>query len=275
MYKTYAYIFINDFISISGITMKSATYTIMNDLNEPYDEIVDYHLLYVEKDFENFKLNGEILSAKSGSIIILEPGKSHIEFLKSKSFPEFYSVHFEADETSLFSKMNLKPSVVYPLAPSSSTKNIFESIITEMQQKLPNYEYKIKDYLEILLVDINRKLSIIPKMQFSKDIAPALTEILDHYWLNYTLDDYAKMCNLSKFHFSRLFKNYTGFSPIEYRSNIRIDRSKRFLSHPTTTIKHIAEICGFSNANYFCDAFKKSEGISPSEYRKLNGYIVE
>ncbi len=275
MYRTYAFNYMDEFISISGITLKSAEYTIVNDFNEPYSKILDYHLLYVEKDFENFRLNGEILSAESGSIIILDPETSHIEFLKSKSLPEFYCVHFEADETSLFSKMNLKTSVVYPLPPSSFAKNIFESIITEIQQKLPNYEIKTKNLFENLLIDFNRKISIIPKMQFSKEIAPALTEILGSYWLNYTLEDYANMCNLSKYHFSRLFKNYTGFSPIEYRNHIRMKRAKEFLSHPATPIKRISERCGFANSNYFCDAFKKAEGISPSEYRKQNRRIAE
>lgn len=275
MYQTFAYIFSNNFVSISGITMKSAGYTIVNDLNEPYPKIVDYHLLYVEKDFENFELNGERLSAKAGSVIFLAPGFSQIRFLESKHFHEFYHVHFEADETSLYSKMNLKPSVIYPLPPSSSAKNILEAIITEMQQKLPNYEFKIKNYFENLLIDLNRKISTTPKMQFSKEIAPALTRILDSYWLNHTLDEYANMCNLSKYHFSRLFKNYTGFSPIEYRNHIRIERAKEFLSYPGNSIRHIAERCGFANANYFCDAFKKAEGISPSEYRKIKGYINE
>ena len=275
MYQTYSYIFTNEFVSISGITMKSAGYTIINDIDEPYYDIIDYHLLYVEKDFENFELNGERVSASAGSVIFLKPGFSHIKFLECKNTPEFYHIHFEADETSIFTKMNFKASVIYPLPPSSSAKNIFEAIITEMQQKLPNYEFKIKNYLEILLIDLNRKIYTPPKMQFSKEIAPALTKILDSYWINHTLDEYAKMCNLSKFHFSRLFKNYTGFSPIEYRNNIRIERSKEFLSYPATSIKHIAELCGFANANYFCDAFKKSEGISPSDYRKIKGYIKE
>lgn len=275
MYQTHSYIFTNEFIPISGITMKSAGYTIINDINEPYPNIIDYNLLYVEKDFENFKLNGKILSAKSGSVILLEPGVSHIEFLKSKHLSEFYHVHFEADKTSLFSKMSLKSSIIYPLPPSSTAKNILEAIITEMQQKLPNYEFKIKNLFENLLIDLNRKISTVPKMKFSKEIAPAFTEILASYWLNYTLDEYADMCNLSKYHFSRLFKNYTGFSPIEYRNHIRIERAKEFLSYPANTIKHIAEICGYANANYFCDAFKKAEGISPSEYRKIKGYVNE
>ena len=271
MYHTFAYD--TDSISMSGIALKSAGYTIIDNVNEPYSKIIDYNLLYVEKDFENFKLNGEIHSAKAGSIILLEPGFSHIEFLESNHFPEFYHVHFESDETSFFSKMNLKPSVIYPLPPSSTAKNIFETIITEMQQKLPNYEINLKNYFEILLVEFDRKLSIVSKIQFSKEIAPAYTKILENFWENYTLDDYAKMCNLSKFHFSRLFKNYTGFSPIEYRNNIRIRSAKGFLSYPRYSINQVAELCGFANANYFCKAFIKAEGMSPSAYRKIKGYV--
>ena len=83
-----------------------------------------------------------------------------------------------------------------------------------------------------------------------------------------TLDDYAATCNMSKFHFLRVFKEITGASPIEYRNRIRIEHAKELLLYTNTPVGEIAAAVGYSSDTYFCDAFKSAVGASPSEYRK-------
>ena len=83
-----------------------------------------------------------------------------------------------------------------------------------------------------------------------------------------TLDDYAATCNMSKFHFLRVFKEITGASPIEYRNRIRIEHAKELLLYTNTPVGEIAAEVGYSSDTYFCDAFKSAVGASPSAYRK-------
>lgn len=66
----------------------------------------------------------------------------------------------------------------------------------------------------------------------------------------------------------RIFKRETGYSIIDYYSNIRIDRAKRMLESSDASIGEISDRLGFSNACYFSNIFKSKEGISPSAYRK-------
>ena len=84
----------------------------------------------------------------------------------------------------------------------------------------------------------------------------------------YSLDDYAKMASMSKFHFLRVFESITGSSPIEYRNRIRIENAKELLEDTTLPVSEISGILGFSSPAYFCDAFKKKVGSSPAKYRK-------
>ena len=86
--------------------------------------------------------------------------------------------------------------------------------------------------------------------------------------MNYSLDDYAKICNMSKFHFLRVFKDITGESPLEYRNIIRINHVKEYLKDTNIPINEIAEKTGYTSASYFCDAFRRKVGISPAQYRK-------
>ena len=87
------------------------------------------------------------------------------------------------------------------------------------------------------------------------------------YNKGYTLDDFAKMCNMSKYYFSRIFKNITGVPPLEYRNSIRIEHAKNLLENTSVSIGEIAEKLGYTSQNYFCDTFRKHTGKTPSEYR--------
>ena len=80
------------------------------------------------------------------------------------------------------------------------------------------------------------------------------------YYTDLSLDDYAKMCNMSRFHFARTFREITGKSPIEYRNKIRIDHACELLLDTSDTVSEIAERVGFSSAIYFSDAFRRALG---------------
>ena len=75
------------------------------------------------------------------------------------------------------------------------------------------------------------------------------------------------MCNMSKFHFIRVFEKIVGESPIEYRNNIRIEHAKELLLDTAHSVSEIGESVGYTSSVYFCDAFKKKVGISPLKYR--------
>ena len=106
-------------------------------------------------------------------------------------------------------------------------------------------------------------------MKEADKIAFVIQMMNREYAKEHTLADYAEICNMSKFHFLRVFKEITGASPVEYKNKIRMEHAIEFLQDGETPIGEIAEQVGFSSAAYFCDAFKKKYGVSPSSYRKL------
>lgn len=265
-----------EFVSISGITLKSCDHIIAKDKKTTAENPYDYSLMYAESDIEFSKTGNEKFKFPSGSIIIFKPGESNNILFENSDFPEFYTMHFETDGNSLFEKLGFKTSFPYFLQHSPATKNIFEKIILELKQKPIMYEKKTVNYFEILLIDFYRKINdCSKKMLYSKDIAPAFYAIQYNFHISYSLEEYAKMCSMSKYHFSRVFKNFTGFSPIEYRNNIRIERSKGMLADSSRAIETIAEQVGYSNAHYFSEAFKNAVKVSPTEYRKMYGYTKD
>ena len=102
-------------------------------------------------------------------------------------------------------------------------------------------------------------------MQFT----PLLVHLEQNNLFNLSLDAASKMCGLSKFHFSRLFKSYFNLNYNEYLLKRKIGMAMTQLSNPDLSITEISYSCGFNDTAYFCKKFKKESGKTPKEFRKL------
>ena len=83
---------------------------------------------------------------------------------------------------------------------------------------------------------------------------------------NLSIEEIAKMCNVSCNCFRRNFKAYSGMSPSDYRLNVKISKAKQFLESNTVSISEISYTLGFTDPAYFSRLFKQKAGISPKEY---------
>jgi two-component system response regulator YesN len=82
------------------------------------------------------------------------------------------------------------------------------------------------------------------------------------------LIDISKAIYLSPYYLSHIFKKETGSTLLEYLTKVRIEEAKRLLESTTWNTTRISFEVGYSDQSYFCKVFKKSEGISASDYKK-------
>jgi AraC-like DNA-binding protein len=78
----------------------------------------------------------------------------------------------------------------------------------------------------------------------------------------------ARAAGLSVSHFNRLFREWSGFTPMEYQRRQRIARARALLGDARLTIKEIAAQCGFDDPYHFSRVFRQLDGLSPSQYRE-------
>lgn len=108
------------------------------------------------------------------------------------------------------------------------------------------------------------------KSEYSKYpalVQSAVSIIESSYAYLYGVDDLADRLEVTKHHLIRLFTASTGISPGKYLVNIRMLHAKSMLqAREDTPLEIIAGACGYSCANYFCKAFKKQTGMTPSEF---------
>lgn len=95
-----------------------------------------------------------------------------------------------------------------------------------------------------------------------------LKYIDEHFSEELTLGTIAARTGFSKFHFSRLFKQYTNYNFSDYLCFRRIREAETLLMRPGISITDVAISSGFSSISTFNRLFKQQKGCSPSEYRR-------
>lgn len=91
--------------------------------------------------------------------------------------------------------------------------------------------------------------------------------MLQHLEGAVSLKELAAQARLSVPHYSQLFKQATGYSPIDYYLRLKIQHSCRYLDFTDWTVKQISSELGFKDPYYFSRLFSKMMGRSPTEYR--------
>lgn len=92
--------------------------------------------------------------------------------------------------------------------------------------------------------------------------------ISEHFMENLSVSHLASLAGLSDYHFIRIFKRQTGFTPHEYLLNTRMNMARYLLKNSELSVKAICFSTGFSGESVFCSAFKRMEGMTPAQYRE-------
>lgn len=100
-------------------------------------------------------------------------------------------------------------------------------------------------------------------------VAEAVQHIRHNYAGLYGVEELSEHLGVSKSHLVRAFSTAMGVSPGKYLTGVRIDAAKRLLLHREYSLEIVANLCGFSGANYLCRVFKKETGMTPAAWRSM------
>ena len=99
-------------------------------------------------------------------------------------------------------------------------------------------------------------------------VGAAITYFEDNLTKKLELSDVASEVGVSVSGLIQHFKSSLGVTPIKYLNDMRLKKAEALLCSSDFTLGHIAAKCGYDNAFYFSNVFKKEKGISPQEYRR-------
>jgi AraC-like DNA-binding protein len=100
-----------------------------------------------------------------------------------------------------------------------------------------------------------------------RSLRRALRFIQEHYAQRLSLTRVARAAGFAPNYFSQLFKRKERVTFEQYLLRLRIERAKHVLTSTDLGMRRVAELSGFSSANYFATAFKRATGITPQRHR--------
>ncbi|UVI30172.1 AraC family transcriptional regulator [Paenibacillus spongiae] len=95
----------------------------------------------------------------------------------------------------------------------------------------------------------------------------AVSFIRERYLEELSLEDVADHVHLNSYYFSKVFKQQTGETFIDYVTRLRIGKAKELMKDGQLSLKEVCYQVGYKDPNYFSRVFKKVTGVTPSEHR--------
>src|SRR5580658_3944871 len=99
-------------------------------------------------------------------------------------------------------------------------------------------------------------------------IAKSIEFMKGHIRESLSIATLAALVNLSRSHYTTLFRRLTGYAPRNYLNHLRMQRAVQLLNTTELSIKQISDQLGFSDQFYFSRAFRRMHNHSPSEHRR-------
>jgi transcriptional regulator GlxA family with amidase domain len=161
-----------------------------------------------------------------------------------------------------------------PLKGQLFIEELFRNMHLEISKHQLDYEVYLQSLLQQLLIYAGRSYNVdlAPKYSQINATHAKVSEIVQymnqHFQEDLTLVSVSEKYDISHYYLSRLFKNITGFTFIEYLNGIRIKEAQRLLRETKLKVIVIAHQVGFENQSHFGRTFKEFTNQSPLQYRK-------
>lgn len=231
-----------------------------------------YEIYFLDRGTKNYFIEDKFFTLKEGDFVLIPPGNIHKTGGESATrilidLKEDYFVKYFSEYTAAKLKETFKKSLVRP---SDKLKADFKNLMTTL---LCEYDKPENGDCYLYIAYLLNELKKCDEVHPCPDASTAkIQTVLEYMNKNYkTINDISEIAThafVSKYHLCHLFKKEMGVSIITYLTQIRLKHACDLLINSKMNLTKICSECGFNSSSYFCLAFKKATGISPTEYRK-------
>lgn len=243
-----------------------------------------FNISFVRKGNFTYKVFRNDFDSYSGYAIIDKPGSEH-------TVEHFHHI---PDECTIFDFTDnfydlIKDSQLIQFKSFSEDRNIQALLVKTnaeveylhyaiLQQISHKYSFKIA--IDTLVIELlqwfldrisvktgNKILDQKLKKHHLYTIEEAKSFICSNYAEDISLTNIADHCHVSPFHFSRIFKEITSYSPHQFLLHTRLKNAELLIKNSALLLKDIGYQSGFNCVEHFNAAFKKKFGCPPSLYK--------
>lgn len=266
--------------------------SITGNVATPLHRNMHLELYYVVKGHFELRVQNEVLHLSEGELVLLNSNALHSDSFSSEAmelvimglnesyFDEDFHKYIENIELSNFIKNSFNPSYKnanYWTFKPVDRLSILDTSTYRIQQELRHRSIHYEKMIQVYLTRLFKSLGHDFKIQEYESEGHGLRAILftevqryiESHYANVTLDDLAMYLKYSRDYLSRLIKELTGLSYIQYLQKIRVEKAMDLLDSTEMSVNEIAEQVGYQNNSHFYDIFKNIAHQTPNEYRNM------
>ena len=246
----------------------------------------EIELVYIKQGKGTLFAGDFIGTFEEGNLFLIGKNIPHMFQSSSKNFSEAYVLHlnqsfFEAIESNKEEFQYIR--LIHNLSERGATfhrfkKNKIENLLFQLRElPVPLQAINILQVFYSLSVHSNNTyLGSVNWLNHHQVSDQRLSEVMEFLMLNFkediSLEKIAGIAGMNKTAFCRFFKQHTGKSFITYLNELRINYSCKLLKevHSNYSISKSCFASGFNSLSYYNRIFKKTIGLTPSEYLKAS-----
>lgn len=229
-------------------------------------------LFYIVGGKGQFLIEDQLYPVDANNLIIINPSVTHTEVSLNAQPLEYIVLGVEGIELDTSETTNGQYCILDHFE-SADISSCLRNILREMELKNPGYEDICQAFMEILIIRLMRNTTLAvptnPQTASGNRQCAVVKRYIDlHFKEALTLEQLAEEAHMNKYYLSHTFKREYGVSPINYMISRRVEESKYLLAETNLSMSQISQLLGFSSLSYFSQVFRRTQSISPMEYRQ-------
>ncbi len=265
--------FTDVFVDNSYLITNCAGLCVMNNsfINHMPHGRKDYYIQYLISGNLKVFLKEETKEMKPGQLIVYYPNTEYRYGMYDNKELIYYWVHFTgtgADE--LIRNSNIANRQILDIGIDDELIGLYDDIFKEFIIRDDNFENAVAADILKILVLLNRKIqsNVLNTESLNKNIYQSLDYIHKNFSSKIKISTLAEIEHFSISHYMNMFHKCTGITPIQYITELRLNRACELLSQSDLSIGKISESVGYADQLYFSRIFRRNIGVTPSRYRK-------
>jgi len=257
--------------------------------NMPGNHMHDsYEVYYLLSGRRNYFIKDRLYPIEKGDLVFIPKYDLHRTLASGTAGHERLVINFKETFAQRFAgergggNILLYPfeKGIYTFRPQADDRHILEGLIYRMLREIKEKPSGYETYLQALTVEVllhaarcleKYETEIEPcESPLHRKVSEIAAYMNENYMKPLTLGHLSERFFLSTFYLSRVFREITGFTFVEYLNHVRIKEAQRLLRDSNLKVLRISEQVGFESIAHFGRVFKQTVGLSPTQYRRMH-----
>ncbi|MEC0229418.1 AraC family transcriptional regulator [Paenibacillus alba] len=267
------------YIAKAKLDLSYAAYTKVSRAWQDENDACPFNRLYYIREGEGYvRIGDRTYYPKPDELYLLPAGSDQAYGTISEHTFGKYWVHFTAKIGDLDLFQILQTSPFIKVKDPEALQSTFEQLITYRQSDELTSEFRLNAVMMSCIADFidqcdKVKLNLASTPTFEK-MNSVLLYMEQHLAENVSVDTLSRIAHYHPNYFINAFKQFTGYSPIQYMNHLRCEKAKDYLMMTDLNVSQIADTLGME-LSYFSRMFREHTGFKPTAFRDLKPQLGE